>query len=136
QARALLGSSRAGYYPGVAVSPSVTRSHPSRNRSTRPTIAAGTFNDYLLPLDLSYEAGAWGRVRLTVAQSGANAQASAADLETARLSLQAELAADYFTLRGLDAEQELLDTTVTAYAKALELTTNRYNAGVAAMSEV
>jgi NodT family efflux transporter outer membrane factor (OMF) lipoprotein len=127
---------RAGYYPTVTTGPSVTANHPSINRSIRPSVQASTFNDYVLPLDLSYEADIWGRVRSTVEESGANAQASAADLETIQLSIQAELATNYFTLRGLDAERQLLDSTVAAYAKALELTTNRYNAGVAPRSEI
>jgi NodT family efflux transporter outer membrane factor (OMF) lipoprotein len=136
QARALVRLNRAGYYPTVTAGPSVTTTHPSINRSIRPSVQASTFNDYVLPLDLSYEADIWGRVRRTVEESGANAQASAADLETIRLSIQAELATNYFTVRGLDAERQLLDSTVAAYAKALELTTNRYNAGVAPRSEI
>jgi NodT family efflux transporter outer membrane factor (OMF) lipoprotein len=136
QARALVRFNRAGYYPTASAGPSVTATHPSLNRSIRPSVQARTFNDYVLPLDFSYEADIWGRVRRTVEESGANAQASAADLETIRLSVQAEVATNYFTLRGLDAERQLLDSTVAAYAKALELTTNRYNAGVAPRSEV
>jgi NodT family efflux transporter outer membrane factor (OMF) lipoprotein len=136
QARAMVRLNRAGYYPTITTGPSVTTTHPSLNRSIRPSVQASTFNDYVLPLDLSYEADIWGRIRHTVEESGANAQASAADLQTIRLSVQAELATNYFTLRGLDAERQLLDSTVAAYAKALELTTNRYNAGVAPRSEV
>ena len=89
-----------------------------------------------MPFDLSYEVDAWGRIRLTVQSATASAQASAADLETARLSYHAELAADYFALRGLDAQKQLLDSTVVAYQKALDLTTNRYNGGLAAKVEV
>jgi NodT family efflux transporter outer membrane factor (OMF) lipoprotein len=136
QARALVRLNRAGYYPTITAAPSITTTHPSINRSIRPSVQASTFNDYVLPLDLSYEADIWGRVRRTVEESGANAQASAADLQTIRLSIQSELATNYFTLRGLDSERQLLDSTVAAYAKALELTTNRYNAGVAPRSEV
>ena len=90
----------------------------------------------MLPFDLSYEVDAWGRIHLTVQAATASAQASAADLETARLSIHAELAADYFALRGLDAQKQLLDSTVVAYQKALDLTTNRYNGGLAAKVEV
>jgi NodT family efflux transporter outer membrane factor (OMF) lipoprotein len=135
-ARALVHSSRAGYYPTVTASPSITATHPSANRSIRPSIAAGTFGDYVLPVDFSYEADLWGRVRRTVEASSASAQASAADLETARLSFQAELAVDYFMLRELDAERQLLDVTVGAYQKALELTKNRHDSGVASGADV
>ena len=85
---------------------------------------------------MSYEIDVWGRVRRNVEANTASAQASAADLETARLSIHAELAVNYFTLHGLDAQRQLLDFTITAFEKALELTTNRYNQGVASQVEV
>jgi NodT family efflux transporter outer membrane factor (OMF) lipoprotein len=78
----------------------------------------------------------WGRVRRTVAAAREEAQATAADLETARLSLQAELALDYFELRSADAQQQLLDDTVKAYTAALQLTTNRFEGGAAPKSDV
>jgi NodT family efflux transporter outer membrane factor (OMF) lipoprotein len=77
-----------------------------------------------------------GRVRRTIEASRSQAQASAADLETVRLSLEAELALDYFTLRGLDAQKDLLDTTVDAFQKALELTQNRFQGGLASCEDV
>ncbi len=95
-----------------------------------------TRSDYLLSLDTSYELDVWGRIRHTVEASTASAQASAADLETARLSIHAELATDYFVLHGLDAQQQLLALTIAAFETALQLTTNRYNQGVASQIEV
>jgi NodT family efflux transporter outer membrane factor (OMF) lipoprotein len=89
-----------------------------------------------LPFDLSYELDLWGRVRRTVAAARAEAQATAADLETARLSLHAELAIDYIELRSADTQQKLLDDTVAAYADALQLTENRLNGGAAPESDV
>src|SRR4029078_10833091 len=86
--------------------------------------------------DMSDEIDLWGRVRRTVAAARHEAEATAADLETARLSLQAELALDYIELRDADAQQQLLDETVKAFAAALRLTTNRYEGGAAPKSDV
>jgi NodT family efflux transporter outer membrane factor (OMF) lipoprotein len=90
----------------------------------------------MAPVNVSYEADVWGRVKYTVEGSRAAAQASAADLEVVNLSMHAELASDYFDLRGLDAEQQLLDSTVEAYQKALDLTRNRFNGGIASQADV
>ncbi len=130
-ARAAVRGARADLFPTLATAPGVTRSSGSTGR---PTTAPGTprsiVNDYLFPLDLTWEADVWGKVRRNVEGSVAAAQASAADLEAVRLSLHAELALDYFLLRGTDAERRLLETNVTAYEKALQLTKNRYAQGV------
>lgn len=137
QARALVRLNRAGYFPTITAGLSSTGSHPSLNRSIRPAATTSTtFVDSILSAEVSYEPDVWGRVHKTVEASVAGAQASAADLETLRLSVHAELAADYFTLRALDAEKQLLDSTVADYEKALELTTNRYKSGVASGVEV
>ena len=85
---------------------------------------------------MSYEVDLWGRVRRTVTAARNEAQATAADLETARLSLQAELALDYFELRAADAQQQLLDETVKAFEAALRLATNRFRGGAAPASDV
>jgi NodT family efflux transporter outer membrane factor (OMF) lipoprotein len=78
----------------------------------------------------------WGQIRRTIESATATAQASAADIENARLTIQGELALDYFQLRGQDAQKQLLDSTVTAYDQALLLTQNRYNQGVASQVDV
>src|SRR5205807_9211772 len=101
-----------------------------------PSVSPGSSGDLLLSLDMSYEIDLWGRVRRTVAAARHEAQATAADLETARLSLQAELAMDYFELRTADAQKQLLDQTVKAFEAALELTTNRVRGGAAPKSDV
>jgi len=92
--------------------------------------------NFVLPFDLDYEIDLWGRIRRTVAQSRQEAQASAADLATSRLSLHAELAIDYFDLRSDDAQRRLLDDTVMAYQSALQLTEDRYNGGASPLSDV
>jgi NodT family efflux transporter outer membrane factor (OMF) lipoprotein len=92
--------------------------------------------NFILPFDLDYEIDLWGRVRRTVTQARDQAQASAADLETSRLSLHAELAVDYFDLRSADAQVKLLDDTVKAFQNALQLTEDRYNGGASPLSDV
>jgi NodT family efflux transporter outer membrane factor (OMF) lipoprotein len=135
-ARAAIGVARASFYPTVTGSVSVSGERQSQNRAGVSNPSSDIRANYLLPLDLSYEIDVWGRIRRSVDASTASAQASAADLETARLSIHAELAINYFTLHGLDAQRQLLDFTTTAFEKALELTTNRYNQGVASQVEV
>jgi len=136
QARDLIRINRSGLYPKVSAGPYITGEQYSKNAPNAGPLYGKTQGDFVLPFDLSYEVDAWGRIHLTVQAATASAQASAADLETARLSIHAELAADYFALRGLDAQKQLLDSTVVAYQKALDLTTNRYNGGLAAKVEV
>jgi NodT family efflux transporter outer membrane factor (OMF) lipoprotein len=134
QARALVRGARANLFPTVDVVPSAVRAESSGNRP------ASTFhqatNDFILPVEVSYEADVWGRIRGAVNASRASAQASAADLETARLSISAELAVDYFTLRGIDRDRELLDAAVESFEKALELTQNRFRGGIASQADV
>jgi NodT family efflux transporter outer membrane factor (OMF) lipoprotein len=136
QARAVVRINRSYQYPAVSAGVSATRNHQSSNRPNGRLALTNTYTDLQLPVDASYEADVWGRVRRTVEVARANAQASAADLETVSLSLHAELATDYFQLRALDAEEQLLNSTVSAYEKALELTQNRYRGGVASQVDV
>jgi NodT family efflux transporter outer membrane factor (OMF) lipoprotein len=90
----------------------------------------------LLSADVNWEVDLWGKIRRTMEANSANAQASAADLEGARLSAHAQLAQDYFELASLDAQKKLLDDTDAIYQKFLELTRNRYAGGVAAQADV
>jgi NodT family efflux transporter outer membrane factor (OMF) lipoprotein len=135
QARALVRQNRADYFPTISTGLSATRDHQSQNRPLFSQ-STTTFTDISLPVSASYEADLWGRVRRTVEASRAEAQASAADLEGVRLSLHAELASDYFQLRELDAEEQLLTFTVAAYQQALDLTENRFKGGVASEVDV
>ena len=91
---------------------------------------------HVLQADLSYEIDLWGQVRRTIESSRENAQASAGDLENVSLSLHSELALDYFSLRGLDLQKQLLDATVIDFEKALHLTQVRYRGGVASNVDV
>ncbi len=137
EARAALRYNRADYYPTVTVTPSATRTRVSANRPPPNSIFNGiTENDFVLPFDVSYQADVWGRVRKNVESYREQAQASAADLATVNLSMHADLAVDYFEARSLDAEEQLLNSTVTQYEQALELTQNRYDGGIASEVEV
>ncbi len=133
QARALVQASRAAFFPTIAGNASRTRAGglASSNRTVAATgSAAPPSTTNLLAVDAGWEPDVWGRVRRTVEASVANAQASAADLQATRLSLQALLAQNYFQLRDLDAERQLYDKTVADYKKSLELTENQYAAGI------
>lgn len=130
-ARALVRQARSQYFPTASVGASITPQHQPSSSSTVTSAASGsTFTEYSLPFDASWTPDLWGRVRNTVRANVANAQASAADLENTRLTEQAELAVDYFELRGQDALKELLDSTVIAYEQSLELTRALYETGI------
>jgi NodT family efflux transporter outer membrane factor (OMF) lipoprotein len=134
EARAMIRFNRAAEFPTISTGPSITSIRDSLHRPY--TTSTFTTADFLLPFDLSYELDLWGRVRRTVAAARDEAQATAADLQTALLSLQAELAMDYFELRSADSQQQLLDDTVKAFTAALQLATNRFTGGAAPMSDV
>jgi NodT family efflux transporter outer membrane factor (OMF) lipoprotein len=152
QARALVAAARAAYYPQITVGigASKGRNANAANVTSSTTVTTPTStttqvlhlsshhstSDYVLPLDATWEIDLWGRVRRSVESAEANADASAADLETARLSLQAEVASDYLQLRGDDAQIDLLQRSIQDYERSLEITQNRYSAGVAARSDV
>jgi NodT family efflux transporter outer membrane factor (OMF) lipoprotein len=126
-ARAIIREVRAQYFPTLTANPGITNSRLST--AFGQTIGA-TFTTYSLPLEASWEPDLWGRVRNTAKANTFAAQASIADLENVRLSAQADLAADYYELRAQDALKQLLDSTVSAYQEALDLTRDLYRAGV------
>ena len=137
EARALVRFNRAALFPTISAGFGISSIRDSANRPfLTPNVNTGSSGDLLFSLDMSYEIDLWGRVRRTVAAARNEAQATAADLETARLSLQAELAMDYFELRAADAQKQLLDETVKAFEAALRLTTNRFQGGAAPKSDV
>src|SRR5213594_3848681 len=131
QAQALAAQSRAALFPTLDASGSITRSR-SPTGLVGGTTAGRIINNRSVALSSSWELDLWGGLRRALESSAADAQASAADLAAARLSAQAELASDYFQLRILDAQKQLLEDTVAGYQKSLDLTKNRYDAGVAA----
>jgi outer membrane protein TolC len=131
-ARAAIRFNHAAQFPTIATTPNASFIRNSDYQSGFPSkIQQASKADLELPFDLSYELDLWGRVRRSVAAAREEAQATAADYETAKLSLQAELAMDYFELRSADAQKQLLDDTVNAYTDNLQLTTNRFKGGVA-----
>jgi len=130
QARALARSARAAQFPQVTAGASAAATDVSDNKPLRNPTSDTQYTDYMQRADVSYEFDVWGRVAKTVSAATAIAQATAADLEAVRLSLQAELAQDYFLIRGLDSEQRIINASVAAYERALELTRNRHTGGL------
>ena len=137
EARALVRQFRADSYPTVTAGAAVSRNRLSRNRPLSSPGTSENYTDLQIPIvGATWEPDLFGRVRRTVEEARANAQASAGDLENVSLSLHAALAAAYFEARTLDAEEQLLRDTVDAYQRALELTQNRYSGGVASGVDV
>lgn len=137
EARAQVPFTRSLLLPTVSAAPFASGLRESANR---PYFNAANANngvgDIQLPLDLNYEVDLWGRVRRSVSAAREEAQASSADRQTARLSLQAELAIDYFEARSADAQEKLLNDTVHDYEEALRITNNRFEGGVSPQSDV
>jgi NodT family efflux transporter outer membrane factor (OMF) lipoprotein len=136
EAQAQTRIARAAYFPALTADATATRTKTSVNSPNFTPYLPDPENDFLLGANLSYEIDLFGRIRNTVAGARASEQASAGDTAALELSLQAEVASDYFALRGLDAQQELLDRTITDYARALKLTENLYHGGAAAVADV
>lgn len=134
QARTMIAINRSNLYPTIGVGPSISSNRISGNY---PTGDQGyKYGLFTLPIDVSWDPDFWGRIRRTVNTAREQYQASAADLQNVKLELQSELAVDYFEAHSLDAQIKLLDDTVVAYQKALQLTQNRYQGGVASKVEV
>jgi NodT family efflux transporter outer membrane factor (OMF) lipoprotein len=142
-ARALVKEARSQLFPTVTTNPSITVQRPSATTSaggsssgtatgttTGSPSSLGTFTDYSLPFDATWQPDLFGRIRNTVRSAAYGAQASAADLENTRLTIQGEVAVDYFQLRGQDKLKELLDSTVIAYQQSLDLTRALYETGI------
>lgn len=126
QAVALVGEARAGFFPTLSLSSSMQQSHQQSQTTTQYSGSVGA----------TWEIDIWGKIRREVESAKAGAQVSAADLAAAKLSLQAELATDYFQLRAEDEVQRLLNATVDAFTRSLQIVQNRYDVGVAARTDV
>ncbi|RZL08539.1 MAG: efflux transporter outer membrane subunit [Rubrivivax sp.] len=131
QARALVREQRAALFPSVVLNGDGSRSGGSGRQN-----ASGSATNYQVALGVAWEPDVWGRLRAATEASSASAQASEADLASARLSAQGELAANYFSLRQVDAQKALVDATVTGYEQSLRIARNRYEAGIAPRSDV
>ncbi|MBC7575374.1 MAG: efflux transporter outer membrane subunit [Herminiimonas sp.] len=145
EARALVQSARAGYFPTIGANLSSSRSsgRSSQNTTTTTTTTgvttasqSGPSNSNTLTLDASWEIDLWGRVQRTVEAQRAGAQASAGDLEATRLSAQAQLAQTYFALRFIDSQADLLQRTLADYQRSVQLTQNQYDAGIIAKANL
>ena len=129
QARALVREQRAAFFPSVTLD-------AGGNRSGGGSRSGGASTNYQTSLGASWEPDVWGRLRGAAQAGAANAQASAADLASARLSAQGELAANYFSLRQNDLQRSLVDATLAGFEKSLQIARNRYDAGVAPKADV
>ena len=134
QARALVRQQQAGLFPTVSLTGGASRSGSGSGSTGRTS--GGVGNNFQVGIGASWEPDVWGRLGRTVDSASASAQASAADLASATLSAQGELAVNYLSLRQTDAQKVLLDDTIAAYQRALDITQNRYQAGIVAKTDL
>ncbi len=136
QAEALVREARAAFFPALSLSANARRSGGGGGGGSRASGASASGNAFSVSLDGDWAPDFWGRVGRSVESARAGEQASAADLAAARLSAQGAMAIDYFALREADFEAELLARTIEGYERALQITQNRYAAGVVAKTDV
>jgi multidrug efflux system outer membrane protein len=147
QARSLARVATADFFPQVSTDPSAVRERGSGNRPLNGSQPVGvngvtqsitpyTQSVYAVPFSLNYEVDLFGRVRRNLEAANASLQSSAADLQNVQLVLTAELAADYFSLRELDAEYQVVQESVGYQRKGLDLVNNRHQGGIASGLEV
>ncbi|MCS0628408.1 efflux transporter outer membrane subunit [Telluria mixta] len=136
QARALVAQQRASLFPTVTLNGGANRNGSGGGSNDNGNNNGRTSNSFRLNIGSSWEPDVWGRLRAGISAAQANAQASAADLASARLSAQGELAADYFSLRSVDAQRALLATTIEGYQRVLKITQNRFDVGIVPHSDV
>src|SRR5437879_3813016 len=129
---------RSFLFPTISLGASASRTREAQNRPNNGNTngLAATFNDFQLPVFLSYEVDAWGRVRQSMEAANATAQATAADLRFVRLAVEASVAMDYYNLLETDAERQVLTSTMRGMQRAVDLTTNRFRGGLTSPLEV
>lgn len=135
-ARALVRQARSQYFPGITTSPSYSRNRTSANQANSQYVSNLESNQYSLPFDVSWQPDLWGQIRNQVRENANNAQASAAQLAAQKLSVQANLAIDYFELRGQDSLIELYEQTIETYKKSLALNETLQATGVQSQQAV
>ncbi len=135
-ARDQVSAVRANLYPTLSAGPSISRERVSANRPLASPGSSTGYGDFVIAGQASWEPDFWGRIRRSVEQARENAQASAADAANVALTLHAELATDYFALRGLDSQIKLLTDTVADLEHQLDLTQRRFTGGVATEVDV
>ncbi len=135
-ARGIAQQTRSGLFPLVAVDPSVTRSQQRIRIGNTAAPDSTRFTLYNLPITASWEPDLWGRIRNAARADRLEAEATQADLENVRLSIHAELASDYFQLRSLDAQREILNSAAAAYQESYDLAKARYETGIASEQDV
>jgi multidrug efflux system outer membrane protein len=138
QAEAGARYARSFLFPSISLGASAGRTREAQNRPNNGNTGglAATYNDFQLPAFLSYEVDAFGRVRRSLEAARATQQASEADLRFVRLAVEATVAMDYYSIRELDAERQVLDNTVQDMQKAVDLTSNRFRGGLSSELEV
>jgi len=138
QARAIARVTEADFYPNVTLDPAVGRTRFSGNRPVQPgtTVTSYTVNRFSLPLDVSYEVDLWGKIRNTNKLAVAQAEATADAYETVRLTLFADVAQNYFALRSLDSEYDLVNRTIEYRKQGVELIRARYRGGASSELDV
>jgi multidrug efflux system outer membrane protein len=140
QARASADAARSGLFPRIGAALSAVRQRDSASRPLSTTGGAAgksfSYDNLSVPFDAGYEVDLWGRVRWQIEGARAGEEAAADDLEAMKLSISAEVAVDYFTLRSLEAEKAALTESLAAYRRALELTRDRRHGGLASDLDV
>lgn len=136
QARALTLQARSQLYPSITTGPAYTNARQSKYPANGNAHSPSATNTFSLPFDATWQPDLFGRLHNTVAENAMQAQASAGDLAASLLTLQSELAVDYYEVRSLDEQKQLLDATVAAYRDNTRLTRVRFDGGIASEEDV